>query len=393
VSGGSGPRLPWRVPAALAVTQVVHWGSLFYGFSVLMPAIIAEMGWRRELVVGAFSAGLLAEAASAILIGMLLDRLGARRVMVAGSVAAALGLFLAGRVATPLQLYAAWIFIGATMAATLYQAAFAAVTAAFGAGAARRGIAVVAFAGGLASTVFWPLTSLLAEALGWRTACTALASMNLACALPHLLMPGAAPPAAAAGPAKAGAPGAWQGGSFGALTFVYAAMGVASAIVAVHLLPFLQERGLGTSAALLASLVGVAQVAGRVAEFAGGSRFSLPVVTILALAGVATAFAMLGLGQGALVLGLAVVLYGAANGVLTVMRGALPVHFFGAARYGTISGALSAANALARAAGPLAMAWAWERGGGYGPGMLAVALLCLAAILALGAITARRPST
>ncbi|MCO6416095.1 hypothetical protein JYK14_07920 [Siccirubricoccus sp. KC 17139] len=55
------PRLPWRVPAALAASQVVHWGSLYYAFSVLAPAMAAELGASHGAVVGAFSAGLLAQ--------------------------------------------------------------------------------------------------------------------------------------------------------------------------------------------------------------------------------------------------------------------------------------------------------------------------------------------
>jgi MFS family permease len=83
---------PWRVAGALAATQVVHWGSLFYAFSVLMPAMAAETGWAREAVVGAFSAGLLAQAVAAVVVGLLLDRLGARAVMTGGSAAAGIGL-------------------------------------------------------------------------------------------------------------------------------------------------------------------------------------------------------------------------------------------------------------------------------------------------------------
>jgi predicted MFS family arabinose efflux permease len=399
------------VAAALAVTQVIHWGSLFYAFSVLMPAMVSEMGWRVELVVGAFSAGLLAEAGVAVLVGLLLDRLGARRVMTAGSLAAGLGLWLAGRVEMPWQLYAVWIGLGATMAATLYQAAFAAITAAFGAQAARRGIAVVAFAGGLASTVFWPLTSLLVQNFGWREACSILALLNLACILPHLLMPTAVPApaspcAAAPAPESSGAPAPARlspgtqpvAGAvalrmllrqprFWSLVFVYAVIGVASSTVAVHLVPFLQERGSGASAAAIASLVGVAQVAGRVVEFTLGSRMSLRTIALGSLALLGTVFAILTIGSGAVLLGLAMLLYGAANGVLTIMRGALPAFLFGTAGYGTITGVLSAASSLARAAGPIGMAWIWQRMGGYGPGMAAIAILCLTAILALAAAT------
>ncbi len=385
------PTPPWHVPAVLAVTQVVHWGTLFYAFSLLAPAMAAEMGWTREMVVGAFSAGLLAEAGSALFVGQLLDRVGARRVMSLGSLTAAFLLWLAGQVQTPAQLYAVWICLGASMAATLYQSAFAAVTVAFGAAQARRGIAVVSFAGGLASTIFWPLTGALVAALGWRASCTILALLNLACLLPHLLLPGPPDRPAVFTQTSAATPMNSRAvkGPLVALALVYAAIGLGSATIAVHLVPMLQAKGLGASAALLASLVGIAQVAGRLADFAAGARLSLRAVTALALAGVALGFAAMALGSGAVWLGAALVLYGAANGVLTIMRGALPAQIFGARRYGRITGLLSAAHALARAAGPVAIAWSLERTGGYGTGMIGVALLYLCAILLLWTTMAR----
>jgi hypothetical protein len=123
-------------------------------------------------------------------------------------------------------------------------------------------------------------------------------------------------------------------------------------------------------------------------EFAAGARLSLRAVTALALAGVGAAFAALALGQTAAILGIALILYGAANGVLTIMRGALPAHLFGTRRYGSVSGVLSAASAVTRAAGPVAIAWSWERTGGYAPGMMAIAVLCLGAIMLLRAAMA-----
>jgi hypothetical protein len=382
------------VAAALAATQLVHWGSLFYAFSVLMPAMAAETGWAREAVVGAFSAGLLAEAAAAVAVGMALDRLGSRAVMAAGSLAAGVGLWLAGQVQELWQLYAVWIGLGAVMAATLYQAAFAAVTAAFGAVAARRGIALVVFAGGFASTVFWPVTGALVQELGWREACTILAVANALCALPHaLLLPGAV--GQQGKPVQADAtPGlrlreACRQGRFWGLALVYASLGVTSSAVAVHLVPLLHERGAGASAMVLASLVGAAQVAGRVLEFAGGGRWSLRAVGAVALVALPTAFAGLASGSGIGVLAAAVALYGASNGVMTVVRGSLPARMFGAAHYGAISGGLAASGSFARATGPLLVAWLWEWGDGYGPAMGVLALLSLFTLVVFAAATQR----
>ncbi|WP_165585549.1 MFS transporter [Roseococcus sp. SYP-B2431] len=378
--------LPWHIPIALGFTQTIQWGTLFYSFSILLPPIMRETGWTLDVVVGAFSAALVAEACTAAIVGVLLDRVGARWVMVLGSAVAALGLWLAGQAQAVWQFYAAWILIGATLPAALYQAAFAAVTLSFGAGSARRGMAVVAFAGGLASTVFWPVTAFFVDAIGWRQACTVLAATTLACALPHLLMPGAAAPRSH-GSSRSVPEAVSPRPVYVALLLSYATMGLASGIVAVHLVPLLVEKGVGGSAVLLASLLGIAQVGGRLLEFALGARISLGAMTALSLALLGTAFLAFGLGHSPLMLGAALVMFGAANGVLTIMRGALPAHLFGASRYGSISGLLSAVHAIARAFGPLAVAWGREWSGSYTTGMAVVAVLCLLCIPPLRAIT------
>ncbi|MBU8546107.1 MULTISPECIES: MFS transporter [Roseomonadaceae] len=390
--------LPWRVPGALAATQIVHWGSLFYAFSVLMPAIAAEMGWQRETVVGAFSAALLAEAAAAVLVGTLLDRIGARRVMAVGSLAAGLGLLAAGQVTNLWQLYMVWICLGVVMATTLYEASFAAVTAAFGAQAARRGIAVVVFAGGLASTVAWPLTGAMVTELGWRDACAILALANALCALPHLfLLPRKAQPdtrlvvlqPALVPAVEPGLTDAIRQPRFWGLAFVYAVVGVCTATIAVHLVPLLQERGLGAAATQVASLFGVAQVAGRIMEFLAGRRWSLRATGIVALAIVTPAFLCLASATADWVLAAAVLFYGAANGALTIVRGALPSRMFGTAHYGAIAGALAGCGALARSAGPIAVAALWQQGGGYTSAMLGLAALAVAALAVFVLVTRR----
>ncbi|MDJ0387636.1 MFS transporter [Roseomonas sp. E05] len=387
------PAGAWRVAAVLAVTQVVHWGSMFYAFSVLMPAVTAETGWPRGTVVGAFSAGLLVQAGAALGVGPMLDRLGPRSVMAAGSVLAGLGLWLAGRVESLWQFYAVWAGIGAVMAATLYEAAFTAVAAAFGRAAMRPGIALVTFAGGLASTVFWPLTAWLVADLGWRTACTVLALVNLACALPHAAaLPGRAPPPR---PGTAGTDlhlgAVCRQTCFWALAFVNVAIGFVSAVIGVHLVPLLEERGLGSAAPLLAGLLGVAQVAGRVIEFGGSRRWPLRTVGLVALLALAPASALLAWGSGIPAMACAIAVYGLANGVMTIVRGALPAQLFGTGHYGAISSALAAPGALARAAGPVAAGWLWAWSGGYAMPVALLAVLCLLAALALAAAVPAAP--
>ena len=74
------------------------------------------------------------------------------------------------------------------MRAILYDAAFAAL-ARIGGPDAGRPIAQVTLLGGLASTCFWPIGHLLADAFGWRGALAVYALIALATVPLHLAIP------------------------------------------------------------------------------------------------------------------------------------------------------------------------------------------------------------
>ena len=52
---GTPPRRPWSIVWALAVTQIISWGSIYYAIAVLMAPIERDLGWSRDSIVGAFS--------------------------------------------------------------------------------------------------------------------------------------------------------------------------------------------------------------------------------------------------------------------------------------------------------------------------------------------------
>jgi MFS family permease len=74
-------------------------------------------------------------------------------------------------------------------------------------------------------------------------------------------------------------------------------------------------------------------------------------------------------------------LYGIGNGVMTIIRGALPAELYGRSAYGAISGAMATPVQIAVAAGPFAASLLYAMGNGY-PGVL----LTLVGIGAAGAI-------
>ena len=158
---------PWRAVPVLGVTQILSWGTIFYTPVLIVPLIAAERGWSMSFAMGGFSVGLLAAGLIAPYVGRSIDRFGGHVVMTIGSLIGALGLVLIGHAADRVSYLAVWMVLGVAMAANLYDSAFATLGRIFGSGA-RSPITALTLAGGFASTVSWPMTHVLLEAVGWH---------------------------------------------------------------------------------------------------------------------------------------------------------------------------------------------------------------------------------
>jgi predicted MFS family arabinose efflux permease len=228
----------------------------------------------------------------------------------------------------------------------------------------------------------------LAARFGWRGACFTYAAIQIAVALPlHLL----------ALPASTEKNGTVEKQSavylrrdeyvtFGLLAAVLTLGASILSIIGTQLLPLLTARGFAMSAAVaFGAIVGPAQVGARVVELLIGNRYD-PVWTIVAST-VLVAVAALMLFSGFSIVALAIVLYGAGNGVGSVARGTVPLALFGAQRYPVLMGRLAFPLLLAMALSPYLGALAFQRGGaGMTLALLtAIALLnvLLAAVLRL----------
>jgi MFS family permease len=388
---------PWGGVVALGLTQITSWGSLYYLFALLMQPLQRELQIDKTWIVGAFSVALLLSGLLAPKIGAWIDRHGGRAPMVAGSLLAVAGLLLLSQVGSAWQLYAVWALLGVAMAMTLYEPAFAVITRAFPRDY-RKAITVLTLFGGLASTVFWPLTQALIDGLGWRHAVQVLAAINLLVCVPlHLwLLPGAQPaPQPAAIATASAAPRrshslaeVLRDPRFHLLAAAFTANVLVFSALAVHLIAMLQTKGMSAAeAAALGAMIGPMQVLGRLLEISIGRRFSAQAVGVVAMSLLPLSLLLLALfdlpAAGFLLFAL---LYGTGNGVMTIVRGALPADLWGATNYGAVNGALAAPALIAKAAGPLVAALVFSATGSYGwvlailiaTGTLAVALLLVA---------------
>jgi MFS family permease len=385
----------WQLLVALGVTQIVSWGSIYYAFALLLEPLQRDLGAGKGEVAGAFSAALLVSGLCAAWIGRTIDRLGGRWVMTAGSLAAVLLLAALSQVRSLPLLYLIWLGLGAAMAATLYEPAFVVVAQVYRLNY-RRALTVLTLFGGFASTVFWPVTTWLIERYGWREAVLWLAAINLVVCVPlhFALLPkssGAAPPAPQAGGGTARRR-LWGDRRFRALTLAFLAHYVVVSAIAAHLISLLLARGMSpAAAAAIGALIGPMQVAGRIVEF-GASRW-LTVGQVGRVAAVAMPLSLLALlwADSSLPwLTVFAVLFGAGNGAMTVIRGALPVEMYGREHYGAIAGALATPGLLARAVGPIFAALLWSALGGYE--RTTVVLIVVAAVGATAFALATRAS-
>ena len=183
-----------RLVAWLSVAQLVSWGSVFYLFALIMAPIEQDLALSRAQSSLGFSLALLAEGLLAYPVGRLIDRGHERMVMTGGSVLLGACLVLHSMVASMAGFYAVWVGLGVGMAATLYTPVFAVVTRRFP-DDFRRAIITMTFLGGLASTVFIPLSAWLISHFGWRQALLFLAALHLlVCAPLHWFWLKNAPP-------------------------------------------------------------------------------------------------------------------------------------------------------------------------------------------------------
>ena len=386
---------PWRAVPVLGITQILSWGTIFYTPVLIVPLIAAERGWSISFTMGGFSVGLLIAGLIAPYVGRSIDRFGGHVVMTIGSLIGALGLFLIVHANHPAAYYAVWMILGVGMAANLYDSAFATLGRIFGIGA-RRPITALTLAGGFASTVSWPATHLLLDRVGWAgtyllyAALLAFVSAPLhALALPRDRFEADVPKTSETEPAVKVLPP--HGLPFILVASAFASYAFIPSGLSAHLLAIFARSGIDAGTVVwIGALFGPAQVGARLIEFAFGRNVHPLWVVRFALGTLLCAFFMLAvLHVSTATAAVFALMFGGANGLVTITRGAVPLALFGASGYGRLMGRLAGPFLVMQSAAPLIMAFVIERTSDAAALSLAAAF---AAIALVCFILLRRPS-
>lgn len=387
----------WVIVAALGFTTIIAYGTSQYLIGLLVEPLVREFGWSRAAIAGAYSGTILVAGLVGLGIGRVLDRVGARLVLCAGSFVNGASLFALAHVRTLAEFQLIWTLgLGLGTALTYYPVSFTVVANWF---AQRRvhAFAVLTFFGAFSSTIFYPLSGILIASCGWRTTVTVLGAIHLCIALPvHVALVRRHPEDLGLAPdgARGAVPRGPQTGMllraalrtpvFWSVTIALTlALGASSAVLVQHI-AFLIGRGYApATAASIVGLFGVAYLPGRaVVAYASGKMPRLQQLAIAFLLQAAGLAALI--SSASPVAAFAYVLaFGAAYGAISPLRGEVIAELFGRRAYGAIIAAHGVPIAVLGALGPLLVGRAVDRFG-----YVAAFGCCIGAFVVAAAIVA-----
>ncbi len=391
----------WFVVGGAVVGLASGWSALFFTVGAFIQPLQEAFGWQRGQISVGFSVVSLTAVVVSPLLGMLIDRLGVRKVLLPS--VAMLGLIVASGYALTANLwhfYLLWFgvaFLGAGTSPLSYSRL---IVKWFD---NRRGLALgIALAGvGIGSAIMPQVVQNITAAYGWREAYLGLGAIVLLVSLPILLLwvrddphdmglepdghisPGGA---GAAGKVISGYTARESAGqaSFWLMLGLFAMVGLMTAAIIAHLIPLMIDRGASPAQATTAqSILGISLIFGRV--FAGYlmDRFFAPHVAVAFLLGPLVGLTLLATGAAGLPAFVASILVGLATGAEFDVMSYLTSRYFGLQSFGQLYGYFFSVFSIGAASGPILMGYTFDLTGEYTVALwILVGATTLAGILA-----------
>ena len=359
-----------RVVWPLAIAETLVWAAMFYSFPALLLEWERDLGWSKTELSGAFTLALSVSAISAPVMGRLIDRGLGRYLFSASALLGAILLALLSSISTLWQFYLIWILLGVAMAGSLYEACFAFLTKVMGT-KTRQAITLVTLVAGFAGTIAFPGTHALLAIMSWRGTVLVLSLVVICIAVPLIWLGCRQAEGHSAGshvpvshrPADTLA--VMRQATFWLLAISFAMIALDHGLLITHLLPLLDERGVGPETAVLAaSMIGPMQVAGRLAMMAAEKHVTVLLIAVACFVAMGVAAtALLGSSVIPTLLVVFVVFQGAGYGVTSIVRPVLISDLLGRMNFGLVAGFLAVPFLAASAASPTIAALVWQIGG------------------------------
>ena len=383
-------RQHWHVPAAAAIGYSMF-GLQTYAIGPFVIPLEQEFGWSRATVMAGLTLSNLVGIFVNIAIGALVDRLGPRRVGLAGLLAKAATFGMLGfATGTLFNWSVLWFLVALGAMLSNSQIWTAGVASRFDKG---RGLALaLALSGTSICGAIAPLLGTeLIQQFGWRLAFPGIALAWLIVSLPVVFLgfrdgdkaKVVRPDADSAGPPGLSLREGLRSTIYWRLLFAAFAYAAYTVALAPNLVPLLVEKGSeAMQAAAIASIVGVLAIVSRLAagflldwlpsHIIGAVIFMLPVAGCLIMLAEHPPLAL----QIMAVVSLGITI-GAEFDVIVY----LTARHFGTRSFGALFGGMITTGALGGTIGPVGAGWIHDRFNNYDP-----LLILLAAIMAISSV-------
>jgi len=397
VASGISPtqsRRSWIVVGATFVNLAMVYG-VWYSYSVFLVAFLREFGWSRSTVAGAFSVFVIVHGLLGPFNGWMAERIGSRRIILAGGFLIGIGLMLMAETRAWWHLYLA--FGGVAALGVACAGWLPSILLVRGWFPDRVGTALgLASAGiGLGIAGIVPVTQLLVDLVGWRWTCRILAGIVMAWVIPATALILQDPPfVEQRGVRDARVPGgqvfwtlttAVRDWHFWGLAIVFFSGNVATQMLMVHQVAYLVDHGAAALvAATVGGLVGLVSIPGKVGwgilsdrtnrEVAYSLAFSCVVVSIGALV-------LAGNNPGSALPYVYALFIGLGYSATAPLTPASASDLFGGPRFSTIFGTLHVSSALGASTGSWVAGRIFDATGSY---TLALTLALIMAVVSAG---------
>jgi MFS family permease len=369
----------------VALTLSIAYG-IWYAYSVILVALLAEFGWSRATVAGAFSLFTIVHGGMNPLAGVLCARFRPLRVMAAGGVLMGMALFTCSFIDSPLQLF---LFFGVFTAIAVNLGGWVPALVFVQHNFQERlglSIGIVSSGIGVGMIVLVPLTQLVIDAWGWRAAFRVLAVIAVVWIVPSSLwlrgfmlrqiesqnrgqVPGKQNRAKSAPVPNATLREALRTQPFWLLFGCFLFGNICSQTMHVHQVAYLVDNGI--AAIVAASVVGVVGFASIVGKTGGGwladriEREKVYVSGIAILVGAALLLLWLGAAPTQWGAYFYALLLGAGYSVTAAIIPAMVSDRYSGPHFGSIVGAALIGSALGSAIGPWLAGSLYDSTGSY----------------------------
>ena len=346
--------------------------------------------------MAAFTLSQVVAAVLSVPVGRWIDHHGPTGMMAIGSFAAAMSVTGLATAPTLAWFVTASTAVGVGMSMTLYPPAFAALSR-WGGDHRVTALTWLTLIGGLASTVFAPLTAVLASHLSWRETYLVLAVV-LATTVPAHIWGLRGPwqrPEKRTNASLHRPSAVWRTRPFIVLAVAMSAVAFCVYAVVINMVPMLIERGFSAQTAAVALGVGgIGQVSGRLVYRPLSRRVRTRTSTSVIFGAVAVSTLALALIPGAVVVVFCLsFFFGMSRGIYTLVQATAIADRWGTAHFGSLNGILTSPVLAASALAPWAGALLASAFGSQTAAFVALGLLAASAATLVPATFPSRPRT